>query len=716
MNNLTFLIILDAIIIGINCIISIILYAVNRTYIFKLMLTFWIAITLQFIAFGIIQTFTTKIVIEAIIANGLILLWINSVMLKMLYHITALYYSFKKYLIVTIGGIILAGIAAVLGYEFTVVSSISIFIICFSTMYVILKLVSQIKRKSTLLMTYIIFYLIALVHLMDYPFLRLIDWFAPYGFTIHTAIHVALGVLLPSYLIQEQMMSFNRELRRSEEKFRSLVESSSDVIWEINTKGEYTYISPQVETILGYRPEELIGISPFSLMHPGESGVIESLFLKLLKGRTAFSNIETTVLHKKGHKVILETSGVAIMDASGEVTGYRGIDRDVTEKKQIQEQLNHSQKMDAIGQLAGGVAHDFNNMLTGIMGLAELLKSPQRNLDWKGHQYIDLLIQAVNRASDLTKKLLAFGRKGRLSSTAVDVHSIIDDTIAILKRTIDRKIKIIFNKDAQSAVVIGDNSALQNSIMNLGINASHAMADGGTLTITTGNIEFSRSECDSSHFDIYPGQYIEIVISDTGAGIPPGDLARIFEPFYTTKKQGEGTGLGLSAVYGTIQDHHGAIAVNSELGKGTVFRLYLPCSDTVPEMRSVESAILPGKGSILLADDEEIIRITGKAMLQEMGYEVLLAENGKKAVDIFRDNRSVIDLVILDMIMPEMNGREAFYEIKRIDDNSKIIIASGFPGDESLNELKKAGLSGFIHKPFRNSELSRLLTDVLKME
>jgi len=393
---------------------------------------------------------------------------------------------------------------------------------------------------------------------------------------------------------------------------------------------------------------------------------------------------------------------------------------DITERKQAQvekekleNQLHQSQKMDAIGQLAGGVAHDFNNMLSGIMGAAQVLKKPKFNIDERGLKFVEMILEASERAADLTGKLLAFGRKGKNIFAPIDIHTIIDDVLAFLNSTIDKKIEISVNKNADKAIVIGDNSALQNSLLNLGINASHAMKNGGMLVIETRNITLSENYCSSSLFDLKPGEFIEIEVRDSGTGISPENVEKIFEPFFTTKKQGEGTGLGLASVYGTIQDHHGAINVYSEVGTGTVFHLYIPCGEEKEEKEQKNEVLLSGVGQILLVDDEELIRVTSEYTLNNMGYEVILAENGLEAVDIFKEKFAEIDLVIMDMIMPEMNGSEASYKMKEIDPNCKIIISSGFTKDENLKELKKDGLLGFIQKPFRDYELSKLLTEIM---
>ncbi len=389
---------------------------------------------------------------------------------------------------------------------------------------------------------------------------------------------------------------------------------------------------------------------------------------------------------------------------------------DVTREKKLEEQLSQSQKMDAIGQLAGGIAHDFNNMLGGIMGAAELLKLPKRNIDQKGIELVDLILIASKQAADLTAKLLALGHKSKVFSTVVDIHKIIDDTIAILNRTIDRKIKLILTKEAESHNVIGNSSSLQNILLNLGINAAHAMTDSGIIQIKTKNSKLDKSYCEFSPFDIKPGEYIEIEIRDSGCGISSENMKKIFEPFFTTKDQGKGSGLGLAAVYGTVKSHQGAVTIDSLLNVGTSFHVFLPCSKKTADPEHSDVEIQYGTGQILLIDDEKIIRKTGKGMLEEMGYKVITAKNGKEGVDVYRNMYKEIDIIIMDMIMPEMNGREAFLKMKEINKNCKVIIASSFAKKEVLDELDKADLSGFISKPFNYPEMGKLISEVLSKE
>lgn len=386
---------------------------------------------------------------------------------------------------------------------------------------------------------------------------------------------------------------------------------------------------------------------------------------------------------------------------------------DVTKEEEMLLQLNHSRKMDAIGQLVGGVAHDFNNMLGGIFGGVQLLKSPSVNLSEKGVHYADIIMQSATRAADLTSKLLAFGHKGKFVSTAIDIHKVIDDTVEILSRTIDKQITLLANKQAKYSSIIGDDSALENAFINMGINAGHAMPNGGTLTIETNTVVLDESFCSATQFDVSPGNYIEIIMSDTGVGIPARSLSKIFEPFFTTRDQGEGTGLGLAAVYSMVTDHRGAITVNSLEGNGTTFTIYLPTEDVDVEQTFVEKPIVKGKGGILVVDDEEIIQLTIVPMLEELGYVVLSARNGVEALECYEKNQKTIDLILLDMIMPVMNGRETFWKLKEINENCKVIITTGFAQDGSMTDLKKGGVCDIVKKPFRMHELSEKLKEYI---
>lgn len=526
-------------------------------------------------------------------------------------------------------------------------------------------------------------------------------------------------------LLEQRVSLRTRELRESEKMYRTLVGNIPGVSFRSIHDGQRTMklISDEIERISGYPGTDFINNtvrSYSSIILSEDLNRYKNQISRAVQNKEAYSiqyriNSQFDSLHWVFEK------GQGIFDANGEIIYIDGVIIDITEQKQIEkekaellEQLNHKNRMDAIGHLASGMAHDFNNILSGIMNAAQLLQMPKYKLDAKALEYVEMIITSSIRASDLISKLMIYGRKSQMMTTTIDMDKIVKDTIEVLSRTINKKIQISYNATAGNCLINGDNSSIHSALLNLGINASHAMPHGGNLEFSTKNMILSETFCNVSSFEISPGEYIEVEIRDSGSGIPLENLKKIFEPFYTTKDQGEGTGLGLYGVYGTVIDHHGAIEVYSEIGTGTVFKIQLPCNVEGRKPLILENQIIQGTGKILLVDDEEVIRLTCKSILEEMGYQVVTAENGEEAIRIFRANFSEIDLVLMDMIMPVMDGREAFSAIREIDKNAKIIIASGFSKDGHLEEMKEAGLNGFIRKPFNSFELSQLVSEIIK--
>jgi CheY-like chemotaxis protein len=362
--------------------------------------------------------------------------------------------------------------------------------------------------------------------------------------------------------------------------------------------------------------------------------------------------------------------------------------------------------------LAGGIAHDFNNMLAGIMAAAELLKLRLSN-DEKNQKMINTIINATTRSADLTRELLTFSRKGKSVSDPVNVNDVITAVMSLLERTVDKKIQLSSRLESGSPFVLGDQTQLQNTLLNLGVNARDAMPDGGALTYSTAVKVLDYATCRSLGISLSPGQYLEIVVSDTGIGMTKELLEHIFEPFFTTKAVGKGTGLGLSAVYGTVHSHNGELSVQSEPGVGSVFKIYIPLLDTVPQPTVCSVEAVSGSGVILLVDDEKLLRDIGSELLESLGYKVYLAENGEQALEVFAEHSSTISLVILDMMMPVMGGKEAFYSLRESSPELKILLCSGFSHDGTGDELVKLGANGFIQKPYNRSELSRSVAAVL---
>lgn len=507
-------------------------------------------------------------------------------------------------------------------------------------------------------------------------------------------------------------------LRKSEERLRSLVETTNDWIWEVDQNGIYTYASPAVKDMLGYETDEVIGKTPFDLMVPDEAERIARFFEDAVKYRKPIAMLENTNLHKDGRHVVLETSGVPIIDEAENLTGYRGIDRDITERKQAEEEkkaleakLQQAQKMESIGTLAGGIAHDFNNLLMGILGHASLL---MLHID-SDHPHFERLkgIQdMVQTGADLTKQLLGFARGGKYEIKPTDLNELIKQSCEMFGRT-QKNIEI--NRKHQKDIwpVEVDRGQIHQVLLNLYVNAWHAMSGGGYIYIETSNVMLDEN--DTKPFNVKPGKYVKISVTDTGAGMDKTTQQKIFDPFFTTKEMSRGTGLGLASAYGIIKNHIGIINVYSEKGKGATFNIYLPASEKEVSItkKSGTDEIPKGTETVLLVDDEEIILDVGKDMLTEMGYKVLLAGSGKEAVETYKKHKGDIELVIVDMIMPRMEGGEVYDKIKEINSEVKVLLSSGYSIDREAKEILARGCDAFIQKPFGMKELSRKIRGVL---
>ncbi len=515
-------------------------------------------------------------------------------------------------------------------------------------------------------------------------------------------------------IIHELELS-QQKLIQSETHYRTLIETIPDLIWVKDPEGRYTYCNHGFELFFGASEAEIRGKTDYDFVDKEQADFFRYHDQNAIRQNVPCKNEETLTFAANGYQGQFETLKTPLRDADGNLLGVLGIGRDITErlkaereKELLQEKLAHSQKMDAIGQLAGGIAHDFNNMLSGIKGAAELLEFVIQD-NPKAEKYLEIIHSTTDRTASLIKKLLAFGRKGKQISSPVNLHSVLRDTLSILKSSIDRRITIETRLNASLKRVTGDPSQMQNSFLNLFINARDAMPDGGVLLVTTENIELDASSA-IEHGGLRPGQYILLSIQDSGSGIPEEIQPHIFEPFFTTKDTGKGTGLGLAAVYGTIKDHHGDISVKSTPGLGTIFSIFLPVAPSEQHAHASRDNdnVVPGKGTILLVDDEEIIRTTGTLLLEEIGYQVILAENGQEAVELYKAQKDAVDLIILDVVMPVMDGRDAYKQIRAMDPDVPIVISSGFAKDVSMSEILADGRTAFIMKPFNFAELSNL--------
>jgi PAS domain S-box-containing protein len=508
-----------------------------------------------------------------------------------------------------------------------------------------------------------------------------------------------------------------KELESKEENLRITLDSIGDGVIVTDAQGIITRINTIASSLTGWEKQEAIGKEVEAVVHLidyKDRSAITSPVRNVIRSGSSVSLVEGVVLQARNVKeYLISDSAAPIYSPDGIFMGVVMVFRDITQEWAMQEQFQHDRRMEAIGQLAGGVAHDFNNMLAGISGATELLELSISS-DPKQSNLLNLIKSTTQRASGLTQKLLAFSRKGQYISTSINIHSIIDEVVTILERSIDKRIVIKKELLARKSMVLGDPSQLQSGILNLCLNARDAMPNGGSMFISTANTEFDEEYC-RIDTGLIPNTYVQISIQDTGEGMPQEIQTRIFEPFFTTKEVGRGTGLGLPAVYGMVKDHRGDIRFYSEPGKGTVFYIYLPVTgESAGSVAVEESEAISGSGTVLLIDDEYIIRATSSLLLQELGYTVLLAENGQEGIELYDREMANIDLVILDMVMPVMDGRQTFEHIKKLNPQAKVIMASGFARNLKMANMADKGLAGFIMKPFNRIKLSRLIADTLR--
>ena len=534
---------------------------------------------------------------------------------------------------------------------------------------------------------------------------------APRVVTISTSVLEGEGntrhVLALIQDVSDQVRT-ERELRDREKDLRTILDSIGDAVIAGDPDNRVARMNPAAERLTGWSAGEALGRPVSDIYRVVDEDERRPLPLSREPGP---DDRLVLVARDESERRVAETMAPLYTD-EGKRLGRVIVSRDITQQVRLEDQLHQARKMEAIGQLAGGVAHDFNNMLGGILGAAEMMELRVGD-DPQLRRLIDLIFKGAQKASDLTQKLLAFGRKGKARSTPVDLHAVIQDAVHLLERSIDRRISISLDLAAPDSITTGDPAQIQNALLNLGINARDAMPDGGRITIATRIVAFEAPTNWPDGLSVPPGEYVAVTLSDTGPGIPEAIRNRIFEPFFTTKETGKGTGLGLAAVFGTLQEHRGGLRLDSSPGQGAAFHLYFRLvRDARPETPA-EGPAHRGRGRILLVDDESLIRSMGADLLVEMGYEVLLASDGLEALEMFRREGKRIDLVILDMVMPRLNGRDTFFAIRQADPEARVLLSSGFSHGLHMQEVLDAGAVGFVQKPYTRASLGRMLTRVL---
>ncbi len=503
-------------------------------------------------------------------------------------------------------------------------------------------------------------------------------------------------------------------LARERALLRSLIDSVPDLIFYKDRDGVYLGCNKAFELFAGRAEKELVGLSDFELFarEPAES--YRRRDREALAQGQARRN-EEWVDYPDGRRALIEVVKTPFRDADGSVRGLIGVGRDISERRRLEEQLQQAQKMEAIGQLAGGVAHDFNNLLTAILGNASLVRSSLTGDDV--HRDMVLAIEkAACRAANLTNQLLGFSRKTLLRPQPLQLNDTIDEVVAILARTIDPRILLEVKGDAALWTVHADPTQMNQVLMNLCLNARDALPDGGRLTLETRNVRLEEEEV-RLRLEARPGEFVRLRVADTGVGIAPEDLPRIFEPFFTTKEPNKGTGLGLAMVYGIVKQHHGWVECKSELGglgRGTVFDVYLPRSEQAVLSTGDGRGSQPagGQETILIVDDEDMVRNLSRLILQGYGYKVLLAEDGMQALSIFEERWAEIDLVLLDLTMPRLSGRDTLRRLVQLDPAARVLLTSGYSTQPPI-EPGCENVLGFVGKPYRVEDLIALVRRAL---
>jgi len=480
----------------------------------------------------------------------------------------------------------------------------------------------------------------------------------------------------------------------------AIVESSDDAIVSKNLDGRILTWNSGAERIYGYPAAEVMG-RPMSLLLPPDRPDEEAEILDRLKRGARVDHFETVRVRKDGRMIDVSLSISPIRDADGDVRGASHVARDISDRKILESKLLKAQKLESLGVLAGGVAHDFNNLLVGILGNASLLaealqpSNPNRRL-------AEDCVRAAERAAQLTRQLLAYAGKGRFVTETVSLSDLVSEIANLIQTSIPRKVQVRLDLDPNIPLIEADSGQLQQVIMNLVINGAEAIGDQtGLVIVTTGvqDVDEHYIETIWGSPDLKPGRYITLEVNDSGCGMDQQTLEKIFDPFFTTKFTGRG--LGLAAVSGIIRGHKGALKVYTAPGKGSTFRVFFPVADTLAaHTRPSGATALQGIGTILVVDDEETVRDTARNTLERYGYQVLLAREGREAVELFREAPEKISMVLLDLTMPVMGGEQALRELQRIHPSVRVLLSSGFNEVEAVRRFTGKGLAGFVQKPY----------------
>jgi two-component system, cell cycle sensor histidine kinase and response regulator CckA len=521
-----------------------------------------------------------------------------------------------------------------------------------------------------------------------------------------------------------ERQAMREALWHSEERFRRLIDQIPNMaVQGFGPDGIINFWNQASEDLYGYTAEEALGADMVALVVPPE---MQEKSRQVIVEAASSGKLplpgEQILLGKDGAPVPVFCSH-ALMQYPDSPAEIYCVNIDLRQQKAVEEEkallekrLRMGEKFQAIGELAGGVAHDFNNQLAAIMGGAEILKKKMQEKQLV--EFVDMILRASRNAADLTEQLLAFSRRGMYRNEIVDVPTLIAQVISLLEHSVDKRIKVHVAESPSSGLlnVSGDAGQLENAFLNMGLNARDALLSGGTMTFSVGQVLISQDYCDQLPYEMQAGSFVKVTLSDDGTGMSEEVMGHIFEPFFTTKSVGEGTGMGLAAVYGTVKNHGGFIEVESQPGQGTVFTILLPAVEEqilASDGDSEDAVVSEASARVLLVEDEELVRMVVENMLTELGYQVTSVANGSEAIAYYRKNWKNVDLVLIDMVMPELDGSQSFAVLREINPAVKVVLASGYSMNAEVSVLLKQGAKAFLQKPFGIREMSVTLEKVL---
>ncbi|MCU0589553.1 MAG: response regulator [Syntrophobacteraceae bacterium] len=510
------------------------------------------------------------------------------------------------------------------------------------------------------------------------------------------------------------------ELRASEQRFRDVIEATGEYIWESDTTGRLTYASERIVDILEYRPDEVVSQRPFDFMPEEDANRLEAFFMERVQARTGFREVEQSALAKSGRIVFLSVTAVPIFSSSGALLGYRGTARDITERRQaeqererLQARLRQAQKIEAIGTLAGGIAHDFNNILTPIigyteMGLSEVPESSPARYD------LNQVLTAANRAKDLVKQILTFSRHNPDQiMRPTDISLVVKEALKLLRASLPSSIEM--RQNLRKGMAVADASQIHQVLVNLCTNAAHAMGERGILQVSLSEVSLSEQDLLSlSLSKLAPGPHLQLSVADTGYGMDAETLEQIFDPYFTTKEMGEGTGLGLAVVHGIIEKHGGEIKVVSAPGEGSRFDVFIPSVKAEEGMKNnVHEALPGGRERILVVDDEQMIVDMAARILEQLGYRVTVRTDPREVLELLHSTPADFDLLITDFTMPHLTGLELARSLPGPRREMPVILCTGFAERVTPEEAREAGITEMVLKPYDQRRLAETVRRIL---